>query len=198
MTEISSALETTLFAENLNVVYAGALGDKQSPDELLRFMVDVGRRHANVRCHVFSAGPHFERLKHTYGDRVAFHALVAEEELGELYARSSVQIIPQAGGTADGALPSKLPNLLAAGVPIFAICEEDSDVARIVAAAGAGVTADSFCGSETMQRFDALLVDAPLESRATRIERCRPFVERHFGVDRVVEEILRNAPTPRR
>jgi hypothetical protein len=195
-TKITSTLEQTLPATCLNVVYSGALGDKQSPDELLRFMVDVQRRYSNAQCHIFSAGPHFERLKHAFQGRVDcyvnFHPLVDEEELGELYARSAVQIIPQAGGTADGALPSKLPNLLAAGVPVFAICDEDSEVARILAAAGAGLTAAGFSSTETMQRFDAFIAHVTADSRATRIERLRPFVEQHFGVDRVVEEILRD------
>ena len=194
-TKSTSTLRETLPADYVNVVYSGALGDKQSPDELLRFMADLERRNANVRCHVFSAGPHFERLRRDSQTRcgVKFHALVAEDDLAELYARSSVQIIPQAGGTSDGALPSKLPNLIAAGVPIFAICDEGSEVAEILKAAGTGLTAPNFLSSVTLERFDTLLAVATSESTASRAKRLKPFVEKHFSIEPLVDEIL-NSP----
>jgi glycosyltransferase involved in cell wall biosynthesis len=190
-------LENTLPADRINVVYSGALGDKQSPDELLEFMTEVAERNPSLRCHIFSAGPHFDRLSRVNAPQTAslvtFHGLVPEEQLAELYSRSDVQVIPQASGTGDGALPSKLPNLIAAGVPIFAICDSNSEVGRIIADAGAGVTARTFSGAATMERFDALLAAAAAESRAARIERLRPFVERNFSVDSLVDTILKCA-----
>lgn len=187
-------LQDSLPDSMTNVVYSGALGSKQNPGGLLRFMSALAQRDSSIACHIFSAGPEFERLKrahaHNHESRVFFHPLVAEEHLNELYARSAVQIIPQAGGTADGALPSKLPNLLAGGVPVFAICEDDSEVGKLLAAAGAGVTALSFDGDETLSRFETLLKSIAAEPRQSRIERLRTFVEGNFSVDGLVDDIL--------
>jgi len=111
----ADALADVLVDGYIHVVYSGALGDKQNPDGLFAFVNDLGQRKHDVRCHVFSAGPHFERLKANAAAlqscAVVFHDLVPTEQVDELYARSSIQIIPQADGTSDGSLPSKLPNL---------------------------------------------------------------------------------------
>jgi glycosyltransferase involved in cell wall biosynthesis len=192
--ERSTALERILPPGRINIVYSGALGQKQSPDELIRFMAELSHRNPAVSCHIFSAGPHYERLKHAwsfvpdYG--VNFHPLVPDSQLAELYACSAVHLIPQADGTSDGALPSKLPNLLTAGVPIFAICEPSSEVDRILTDAGAGITASSFFGEDAMRRFDMLLSGIATETRSSRVKRLRPFVERYFDVDQLIDEIL--------
>jgi colanic acid biosynthesis glycosyl transferase WcaI len=192
---MTSALADLLLPDDINVVYSGALGDKQCPDELLAFMANLAMRQGRIRCHVFSAGPHFERLKRKYSrdsdSRVAFRDLVAEENLEELYARSTLQIIPQAGGTADASLPSKLPNLLWAGVPILAICDLESEVGRFLGETRAGLSATSFSGPDALASFDALLSEIEIESRASRIARMRPYVEKTFNIERVVDVILR-------
>jgi glycosyltransferase involved in cell wall biosynthesis len=174
-----------------HVVYSGALGDKQNPDALLAFLADVRLRHPNVRCHVFSAGPYFKRLKTTYTIRgVDFHDLVKDEDLSELYARSSVQVIPQASGTSHGSLPSKLPNLLAAGVPIFAICDECSEISSILDASGAGAYATSFSSPELLSRFDSLLTSIASEAREHRKERLRDYVDSNFSIESFVDALL--------
>jgi colanic acid biosynthesis glycosyl transferase WcaI len=177
-----------------HVVYSGALGDKQNPDGLFAFMNALSQCNSHMKCHIFSAGPHFERLKAASLTRqncaVTFHDLVPADLVEELYARSSVQIIPQADGTADGSLPSKLPNLLAAGVPIFAICESKSELGFLVKKAGAGVVAESWAISELTTQFDKMLTTLSTETRAARQARQRAFVQENFSIDAVVNAIL--------
>lgn len=134
-----------------HVVYAGALGEKQNPQALASFMSRLAERDPRIMCHIFSAGPAFEALKGPGGsaraDRLRFHGLVDEMHLADLYRSSDVQVIPQASGTGEAALPSKLPNLAAAGVPIVAICDDDAELGRLVRALGGGVCewcADAF------------------------------------------------------
>jgi colanic acid biosynthesis glycosyl transferase WcaI len=192
--DIDSQLLAKVMPPNeIHVVYSGALGDKQCPEELFTFMARLARRH-RVRCHIFSSGPHFEKLRGIYSNtghpEVSLHDLVPEEELEELYLRSAIQLIPQARGTSDGSLPSKLPNLLTAGVPIFAICDSGSEIARILTESGGGVSAYSFDGEDTMARFDGLLKSIELESRRDRAVRLRAFVDSAFSIERVVDAIL--------
>lgn len=186
-----------LDGEKTNVVYSGALGDKQNPDGLFAFLNKLASTRLDVSCHIFSAGPHFERLRSAHSKKgnaesvVQFHDLVATEYLDELYARSDVQIIPQADGTADGSLPSKLPNLMAAGVPVFVICETGSELADLVREADAGGASHTWDASALVDEFVQLLPVLKAEPRSARKARLRPFVEEKFSIQRIVEEIIK-------
>lgn len=118
------------------------------------------------------------------------HPLVAEQDLGEFYARSAVRIILQASGTGDGAIPSKLRNLLAAGVPVFLVSDEDSEAALLLDRAGdaAGYRAGRYDGEDISGRLGAFLARCAT-SRAERASRQRLFVEQSFGLAPVVGDI---------
>jgi colanic acid biosynthesis glycosyl transferase WcaI len=195
-TSDTDVLASTLPDGAFHVVYSGALGDKQDPDRLCGLLRELARRDARLRCHVFSAGPHFDRLRAAAvatGDAgVSFHPLVPEQALGELYQRSSIQILPQAKGTGDGALPSKLPNLIAAGVPVFAISDPDSEAATLLEQAGpeAGLRVGEFAGEPVFNSFFTFLQRVRGESRAERMQRQRAFVDHAFGVDATARDIL--------
>lgn len=177
-----------------HIVYAGALGDKQRPLALLSFFAGLVEMRGDLCCHIFSRGPYFEQLRQmarTQGlDRVDFHDLVADEQIVHLYRHSTIQVIPQARGTGAGAFPSKLPNLIAAGVPVFAICDADSELARIVTEAGAG----DVTGDRPEQDWPALLLKlldrVKAAGHAGRAEHSKSYVEAHFGVAAVVDAIL--------
>jgi len=187
------ALASIFPSERRHVVYSGALGNKQKPDGLYAFMAALAAADSQVQCHIFSAGPHFERLHATYGAHgaVELHDLVSAECLQELYARSDVQVIPQELGTGDGSLPSKLPNLMAEGVPVFVICDDGSEVGRLVQSASAGYVANTWEPHALVAEFQAQKEVLLAEPRAARRARLREYVREHFSVERVVHEILR-------
>ncbi len=114
-----------------SLVYSGALGEKQAPEELARMMEAVIAKDNSVRAYIFSQGPEFENLKKQF-NRIEFHPLVDERDLPELLLRSTIQVLPQAEGTSDGSLPSKLPNLLASGCKIFCITDQGSELVRLL------------------------------------------------------------------
>jgi len=119
-----------------HIVYSGALGEKQRPAKLMMLFDEICRNRKDIICHIVSRGPVFDDLKKQYSqlnlDGIKFHDLVPEYVLDELFRRSTMQIIPQAKGTGAGAFPSKLPNLLSKGVPVFAICDEGSELSTIL------------------------------------------------------------------
>jgi glycosyltransferase involved in cell wall biosynthesis len=117
--------------------------------------------------------------------------MVHMECLQELYARSDVQVIPQELGTGDGSLPSKLPNLMAEGVPVFVICDDGSEVGRLVQSASAGYVANTWEPHALVAEFQAQKEVLLAEPRAARRARLREYVREHFSVERVVHEILR-------
>lgn len=117
--------------DQVSLVYSGALGEKQAPKQLASFMEAVVQANDNVKAYIFSQGPEFESLKSEH-QAIQFNSLVDEDDLPELLMRSSVQILPQAEGTSDGSLPSKLPNLLASGCKIICITDPGSELVRIL------------------------------------------------------------------
>lgn len=190
----SVALANILLPDTFNVVYSGALGEKQNPEGLFAFMNDIACTQADVTCHIFSAGPKFDRLRlensGTANCKVQFHELVPVEYLAELYSRSDVQIIPQAVNTSDGSLPSKLPNLLAAGVPVFVICESGSELGELVNEANAGVVANTWEIAELVGEFKSYRNKLAGESKHDRRMRLQAFVKSKFSINSVVESVL--------
>ena len=200
---LSANTETTTSLAHLfpsilqHIVYAGAIGEKQNPEELLRFFGALVLRAPDICCHMFSGGTQFEVMRRhqerRFQERILFHELVPEGQLAELYARSDVQVIPQAPGTAEGSLPSKLPNLLAAGVPVFAICDAGSELADIVRASGTGHACHSWDSEQLVKEMLAFAKRAETETHRERAERSLGFVKKNFDVQQVISAIFQEA-----
>ena len=176
-----------------HIVYSGALGEKQAPNLLLELFQTIVKKREDVMCHIFSRGPVFDGLQGKVGEnagRVLFHDLVPEENLYELYMRSDVQVIPQVNGTAEGAIPSKLPNIIKAGVPIFAIGEPDSDLDRIIEQSGIGFCAHSWDIKELAGQLNEFLGTLEGRSHEERQRMVSDFVATNFGIQNLIKEIL--------
>jgi glycosyltransferase involved in cell wall biosynthesis len=136
---VTDELENILPSGVKHVVYAGAMGEKQNSDQLVAFLKKAAEEIPDAEFHIFSAGPKFEQWRDNIGTAVPhlhFHELLPERQLAELYARSDIQIVPQALGTEVGSLPSKLPNLIAKGVYILALCSLESEVCDLLRQTG--------------------------------------------------------------
>jgi len=178
----------------LHVVYAGALGEKQMPWALLGFFRDLCALRADVMCHIFSSGPFFEDLRGSDAgadERMRFHGLVADDALQALYACSTVQVIPQAGGTGAGAFPSKLPNLLAAGVPVFAICDPHRELATVIDETGAGRHTDQDDAAQWVAQLSAFLDEVKGRSHTEFRQLSAACMDDQFSVARLVEALSR-------
>lgn len=193
-------LESLLPTGHFHVVYSGALGFKQNSQQLVAFMQSAARRFPHVRFHIFSGGPLFDELRAAYststGARVQFHPLVEQQDLAKLYARSSIQVIPQAEGTEAAALPSKLPNLLAAGVQLLAICAPGSEVERLLNEAGTGLIVERWDQDLFLQRMDEALAIVVEEPASVRRDRVKSLLNR-FSVSSMVRLTLTSDAVPR-
>lgn len=176
-----------------HVVYSGALGEKQNSKQLLECFVRVAKERQDVICHCFSRGPVFDDLMRQYESvsAVKFHDLVAEQDLSELFNRSDVQVVPQLFGTSEAALPSKLPNLIAAGVPVLAICDETSEAGSIVLEAQAGAVVHSWAPEAVAAAILNLLDATSGQSRLERKQKAAGFVSRHFSLQNLIDDIAR-------
>ena len=129
---LSNNLKDILPDNQFNIVYSGALGEKQNPEELLNIYDFISEKIPNTICYFFSQGPIFEELKKSNNNnKIRFHQLVRKEDIQELYARSSIQIVPQSPNTSKGSLPSKLPNILASGTKILVITDKNSELEKL-------------------------------------------------------------------
>jgi glycosyltransferase involved in cell wall biosynthesis len=177
-----------------HVVYAGGLGEKQMPGQLVDFFAALCQRRADIMCHVFSAGLNFARVQREMKgwnvDRLHFRDLVPEEQLAELYARSTVQVVPQASGTGAGAFPSKLPNLLAAGVPVFAICDRESELATVVRESQAGTVAEGAHPGQWVEQMTEFLDRISGTPHSTLRQRSQAYLGAKFDLDRLVAAII--------
>ncbi|HXH90849.1 MAG TPA: glycosyltransferase family 4 protein [Thermoanaerobaculia bacterium] len=120
--------------DHVALVYAGSLGEHYDLDTLL----DVLATMPKVRLTIAGRGPAEERLRRRSASlpNVFFAGAVGVEKLSELYAASDVGLAPyQAGSTV--ALPTKLFDYLAAGLPV--ITSLDSEVSTLIEDAHAGV-----------------------------------------------------------
>jgi glycosyltransferase involved in cell wall biosynthesis len=116
-----------------NLVYSGALGEKQNPKEIYDIAIKLVDINPNVRFIFFSRGPDFEKLKKlNSSNQIIFNDLVKPESLGELLIKSDIQIVPQAPGTSKGSLPSKVPNILSSGSMIYAITDKNSELQELL------------------------------------------------------------------
>jgi glycosyltransferase involved in cell wall biosynthesis len=167
---VTNALEPVLPLGVQHVVYSGALGEKQNPEELAKLMQQAAKAIHGVQFHIFSGGPIFDSLRKRFAgkSRVQFHDLVPEEQLTELYARSSVQLIPQAHGTESSSLPSKLPNLLAAGVQTVALCSETSEAAALLRESATNALICDWTEEQFVSSLQAALMLASEVEPATR------------------------------
>lgn len=194
MKKKTNDLESIFSQDKKHIVYAGAMGAKQNPDELFSLFSSFIKVRTDVICHIFSRGPMFDDLKKKKGnesDRIRFHDLVAEENLYELYLNSHVQIIPQKPGTSDGAIPSKLPNIIAAGTSVFSIGDPDSDLADLIAQSGIGFSAKSWDINTLVKELDEFLNLSLLSSHKKRQVLVQAFIKENFGMEKLIKMIVK-------
>ncbi|HET9088240.1 MAG TPA: glycosyltransferase [Acidobacteriaceae bacterium] len=192
-------LESILPSGRVHVVYSGALGYKQNPRQLVALLQSAAQHFPDAQFHVFSGGPFFEELRGAYSSstrpHVQFHPLVEEQNLVELYARSAIQVIPQAEGTEAAALPSKLPNLLAAGVQVLAICRLGSEVERLLREAGTGTIVEKWEETLFLKGLSDALDVIARETPSVRRNRVAPLLNR-FSISNMVRLTIGSTTNP--
>ncbi len=128
----SDHLKNILPKHQFNIVYSGALGEKQNPFKLLDVYEFISNNISNTICYFFSQGPIYEELKKkNTNKKIRFYPLVKKDEIQELYTRSTIQIVPQLPNTSSGSLPSKIPNILASGAKILVITDKNSELEQL-------------------------------------------------------------------
>ncbi|WP_247630601.1 glycosyltransferase family 4 protein [Microbacterium croceum] len=130
--------------QTIDFMYAGAIGDVQGLDTVLDAAALL-RDVPAIRLTVYGDGISRERLERRAADEhldnVRFMGRVDQDEIPHLIARSHIQLVSLASSPfLRFTTPSKIPSLLASGVPI--IGHIGGDGADLIRAAGAGLVVD--------------------------------------------------------
>ncbi len=158
------------------VMYAGNVGFSQP----LGLMIEAARAMSDRDDVVFvingggSGRPALEEQA-TGLDNVRFIDFQPSERLPEVLAAADVHVIALRKGLARASVPSKLYSILAAGRPVLASIDPDTEVTRVIDQSGAGIVVEPENPAGFLTALCRLL-DSP-ERRTRMGEKGRAFVE---------------------
>jgi glycosyltransferase involved in cell wall biosynthesis len=170
------------------LLFAGNVGEFQGLDRLVRAAVRLaGRRRFHL---VFlGAGAARQRLQRLAGDElgrtIAFLPHVPPEAAAAAMAQADYGVVSLHEGVYRCAFPSKSMMYLAAGCPLLALVEPESELARTVRAADLGCAAAGLTEQDAYEALDRACATA---ARWTPAERARLQAEgeRLYGEPRML------------
>jgi len=122
------------------VMYAGNVGMSQS----LELLVEAARARPDVVFVINGEGSGRSAVEAaaTGLTNVRFASFQPADRLAEVLASGDVHVVPLRRGLGNVSVPSKTYSILAAGRPILASIDSGTEVPRILAASGAGVSVE--------------------------------------------------------
>ena len=140
------------------VLYAGNIGFSQS----LGLMLEAARRCPDVSFVINGDGAARADLEGAAAGlvNVRFVPFQPIERLGEVLAAGDVHVVPLRSGLGDVSVPSKTYSSLAAGRPIVAAIDADTEIPRLLAEASAGVSVPPDDADAFVAAIRALVDDA--------------------------------------
>lgn len=123
------------------IVYAGNLGTSQNPGIILD-AAKLLEQVTTIRFIIFGAGSEFGSVKRRINNEnignVSIFPLMPIERISEVYSLGDVALITGMPGVGKSGMPSKMLNILAAGTPIIASFDLDSELCEKVTSMEAG------------------------------------------------------------
>lgn len=159
----------------LVVMYAGNVGFSQS----LEMLIIAARELPQLIFVINGEGAARESLKKSaHGlSNVKFGDYQDASRLSEVLATGDIHVVPLKRGLGSVSVPSKTYSVLAAGRPVLAAVDLDTEVPRILAAARAGVCVEPDNSDAFISALRAMAQDPKILSEMG--ERGRIWVENH-------------------
>jgi colanic acid biosynthesis glycosyl transferase WcaI len=173
-------------ADQLVVLYAGSMGEKQGLEELAAVVDRLAHRPA-IRFVLCGAGAARSRLERLLARRpnVTLLPLQPRERLNDLLNLADIHILPQRAEAASFALPSRLGGMLASGRPVVAQTA-GGEVARAARVGGVAVAP-----GEPASMARAILALGADDERRRRLGRAaRRFAETHLDRELIIQRYV--------
>jgi colanic acid biosynthesis glycosyl transferase WcaI len=170
--------------------YSGNMGVKQGLDVILD-AATLGRADDSMLFLCVGNGADCERVKRRAAEldlpNVRFLPLLDEKDFRGLLAASNVCLVTQQHSVSEIAFPSKIVTYLAAGRPIVASVNPESEVARITRESGAGSVVEA---ENSLALFEAVrgLRNADLRKAG---ENARAYACMRWSAERVLGHLER-------
>jgi colanic acid biosynthesis glycosyl transferase WcaI len=129
--------ELDIHADTKVVLFSGTLSGKQG----LMVIPDAARKLSHrkdlmfIICGDGVMKPQLEAASAELAN-VRFLPLQSFARLGQLLGLADIHLLPQSPDAADLVLPSKLSGMLASGRPVIALCQQSTEIARMVTECG--------------------------------------------------------------
>ncbi len=169
--------------EELVVMYAGNVGFSQS----LEMLIAAARELTHIVFVINGEGAARDSLKAAaHGlDNIRFGDYQDISRLSEVLATADVHVVPLKRGLGSVSVPSKTYSVLAAGRPVCAAVDLDSEVPRILSAAKAGVCVGPDDARAFILALSSMTQDP--KSLGEMGERGRKWVEGHASAGSVAQ-----------
>lgn len=171
------------------VMYAGNVGFSQSLD----LVIAAARRIPGATFVINGDGSERARLEASAAGvtNVRFSGYQPRERVPEVLATGDVHVVPLRAGLAAVSVPSKTYSILAAGRPVIAAIDEDTEIPRLLASSGAGVSVPPDDEERFVRAIEDMLSDPGAMTRMGT--NGRGWVEEHVSPAAVAGEYLKLA-----
>jgi colanic acid biosynthesis glycosyl transferase WcaI len=174
------------------VLYAGTIGLVSGADVLIDACALLPRESA-IRVVFVGEGQLVSRLKEKAArlapDTVFFLPFQPRERLNEVQSLADISVVTLLPGHARTSVPSKVLGYMAAGRPVIAAVDLDSETARLVHAAGAGWVVPPGDPNSLARALHELERDEDARHRCGQSG--RRYLEDHHRQDAVLERYAR-------
>jgi colanic acid biosynthesis glycosyl transferase WcaI len=171
------------------VMYAGNVGFSQSLD----LVIAAARRIPAATFVINGDGSERARLEASAAGvtNMRFSGYQPRERVPEVLATGDVHVVPLRAGLAAVSVPSKTYSILAAGRPVIAAIDEDTEIPRLLASSGAGVSVPPDDEERFVRAIEDMLSDPGAMTRMGT--NGRGWVEEHVSPAAVAGEYLKLA-----
>lgn len=151
------------------ISYCGNIGYTQNMDLLIDVAKDIKTELPNVRFVLIGDGAAKDdvekRVQQESIDNVIILPFQPYEDIAHVFSLGDVGLIISKAGVGSNSVPSKTWSYMAAGKPILASFDKDSELVSLVDTVGCGVTAGAGNKEKLIEAIHGLVVDSQLENK---------------------------------
>lgn len=182
--------ELGLANEDNVVVYAGNCGISQGVD----IIIEAAMILPNIKFVVFGGGSEFDSIKKTVFENGLSNVIVREllplDRVSEVYSLGNLAIITCKKGVGTSGLPSKTWSIMACNTPIIASYDLDSDLAKLINKANAGVCVEPENVEALASAIESFFSMNMLLKAEDNIRNLRAYVENNASKDACVKKYI--------